>query len=384
MKIFILSDNPFSKSAYAQSAVGLSHKLLQWGHDVLYMGASYYGTDHEVNGLKICGNNKLHENRLTLSPHLERFQPDIIVTIADPLRFPIELFARYRVPWVSFCATDTEPLPISLEHEYRGVYRVLTPSKFIQSQLKNELDCKADYCPLWLDAAYKAGDKKSLREKLHIPQDDFVVCMVADNKEYPSRKNFEPLLIAWASFIHEYPKSRLILHTNLGAEAGGVNLYPLIEIFKIPQYNILAPNQNAYPLEFDNEYMASMYRVSDVFITPSGGEGFCSPIIEASACGIPVIASHFTAMRDHQVAWWLEDGETIWNHRYNAFRYLPTKKAIYQRLLDALEAKASGTIEAKGQEALAYAQNFEKEKVLETYWKPVFEDIQKCLEGGLV
>ena len=47
---------------------------------------------------------------------------------------------------------------------------------------------------------------------------------------------------------------------------------------------------------YDPGYMALMYNNADVFLSPSKGEGFGIPIIEAQACGTPVIVTDFTSM----------------------------------------------------------------------------------------
>ena len=44
--------------------------------------------------------------------------------------------------------------------------------------------------------------------------------------------------------------------------------------------------------------MAHIYRAADVLLATSVGEGFGVPILEAQACGTPVIIGNWTAMED--------------------------------------------------------------------------------------
>jgi glycosyltransferase involved in cell wall biosynthesis len=43
--------------------------------------------------------------------------------------------------------------------------------------------------------------------------------------------------------------------------------------------------------ELDTESLASLYRACDVLVAPYRGEGFAMPVLEAMACGVPVIAT---------------------------------------------------------------------------------------------
>jgi glycosyltransferase involved in cell wall biosynthesis len=42
--------------------------------------------------------------------------------------------------------------------------------------------------------------------------------------------------------------------------------------------------------------LAAHYQLADVFVTASVHEGFCIPVIEAMACGVPVVGAHATAL----------------------------------------------------------------------------------------
>jgi glycosyltransferase involved in cell wall biosynthesis len=42
--------------------------------------------------------------------------------------------------------------------------------------------------------------------------------------------------------------------------------------------------------------LAAHYQLADVFVTASLHEGFCIPVVEAMACGVPVVATNATAL----------------------------------------------------------------------------------------
>ncbi|MFN4258360.1 MAG: glycosyltransferase [Gemmataceae bacterium] len=46
----------------------------------------------------------------------------------------------------------------------------------------------------------------------------------------------------------------------------------------------------------EDTYLRDAYRAADVFIMPSRHEGFCLPVLEAMACGVPVVAARAAAL----------------------------------------------------------------------------------------
>ena len=95
--------------------------------------------------------------------------------------------------------------------------------------------------------------------------------------------------------IAERPDAHLYVHTIM---QGHLNLLELAERYEI-QRNISF--SHPYPLVAglcSVHDMAMIYSAADVLLSPSMGEGFGVPIIEAQACGTPVITGDWTSMSE--------------------------------------------------------------------------------------
>jgi glycosyltransferase involved in cell wall biosynthesis len=93
------------------------------------------------------------------------------------------------------------------------------------------------------------------------------------------RKNLETLLGAMTILRREHPEIRLVVAGAAGWRA------PMLEA------------DGVIPLGYvDDEELAALYRGAAVFVYPSRFEGFGMPIVEAMACGTPVVASAHASM----------------------------------------------------------------------------------------
>ena len=64
----------------------------------------------------------------------------------------------------------------------------------------------------------------------------------------------------------------------------------------IAEGRIVFPDRYSYYLGYPAEWMALLYNAADVLLAASMSEGFGIPLIEAQACGTPVITTDWTSM----------------------------------------------------------------------------------------
>lgn len=161
-----------------------------------------------------------------------------------------------------------------------------------------------------------------------------------------SRKNLDTLLQAWQAICYHFPDVWLLA-------AGGTNKIFHRYIFSL---NIERFRWLGYVAEAD---LPGLYANAEVFVLPSLDEGFGLPILEAMACGTPVIAARAGAMPEVAT-----DAALYFN---------PSKP---EELTDTLElclqdAALRGTMKEKG---LAVAHKFSWDNSARKLW----EVLQQC------
>jgi glycosyltransferase involved in cell wall biosynthesis len=213
------------------------------------------------------------------------------------------------------------------------------------------------------------------RQMLDIPDDVFVVGMVAANKGmYPPRKAFPQALLGFAQFHRKHPDSVLVLHTERYGMADGLELGRLAEACGIPDDKVIFTDQYAYRVGLPNDVMAAVYNAFDVLLAPSMGEGFGIPVIEAQACGVPVVVSDFSAQPELVGSGWLVDGFPFWDEAQLAWLHYPNPYTIAEALGEAY--KGEGRPDNARRHALAY----DHRAVYDSHWRPILDELARRIE----
>lgn len=126
--------------------------------------------------------------------------------------------------------------------------------------------------------------------------------------------------------------------------------------------------------------MAEYYSALDVLVAPSFGEGFGVPILEAQACGRPVIVGGWTAMAELCFAGTqipIRDAEPYWTP-LGSWQYVPRVGAITAALEEVyIKAGAAGCDEATARNgALGYDVNL----VTKEFWLPCLRRMRRYMD----
>jgi glycosyltransferase involved in cell wall biosynthesis len=140
-------------------------------------------------------------------------------------------------------------------------------------------------------------------------------------------------------------------------------------VFCDPYWNIMG-----YP----DSYMRNVYSASDVLLSPSFGEGFGLPILEAQACGTPVIVNDCTSMPELCFAGWKTTGQRIYSGQ-NSWQFAPNIDSILDCLEQAYDKRGD---EKLRRDARIGAEAYDADLVTTQYWKPVLDEIEQEITSG--
>jgi glycosyltransferase involved in cell wall biosynthesis len=189
---------------------------------------------------------------------------------------------------------DGEPSIPMWQQQIDNIDFPVAMSRYGQQGLKQDFNCDAKYIPHGVDTDLFKPMLAPKYGKENCPN-AFIVGCVARNQH---RKNIPRLLKGFGQFVKKRKLSpdqaKLILHMDWNDAMGWVfpdfaKQYGLEEYLMPPLMGNLDMGQH-----ISDEDMANLYNCMDVFVLPTGGEGFGIPTVEAMSCGVPICVTNYT------------------------------------------------------------------------------------------
>lgn len=384
MRILWVSNAAFTNTGYGTGTRSVVPQLQKAGHEVAVL--AYWG----LQGAHLTIDGIEH-----FSPRTDQWGNDIL---EDTMRyFRADLAIIHRDIWVNdpglaerlpiaawFPIDSGPPLGEPLRTQMEKHRWMATMSRWGQEVAAAE-GFKVARIPHSVDTqVFRYERRKDLRKQYisalpKLDESAFLVLIVAANKGFPSRKGFPEMFDALARFQRKCSDVYVHVHSLVTSEQGGPDLQRLARAAGMDLDRMSILNPFAYFLGLEPEDMARFYQMADVLLNTSYGEGFGIPILEAQACGTPVITTCFSSMPEITLNGYTVNGTLTRTPFYNTWM-VPSVDEITAKLLHLYHRPPSE--ETTRGVAATIAANFSDEAVFETAWKPWLAQIEADLRAG--
>jgi len=310
--------------------------------------------------------------------YIRHFKADVALSLYDMFPIPEQARSEMGVPWIAWVPVDGAPVPERVLASTRKADWVLSMSAFGQAELA-AAGVESECVQLGIDCdVYCPGEREKARKELGFPDGAFVVGVVAANKGWPSRKSWPELMEGFAQFHRRFPRNTILyLHTTAlpyGTHEGA-NIPRLRARVGLAQDVVKMTAESDIAIGIQPETMAQLYRAFDVLLCPSMGEGFGLPVVEAQACGTPVITQDCTAMPENTfLGQCIQPLQQFYVPQLDYFWWLASVQRIAEALATAYHARRD---EREVMRAVhKVRQRYHWPDLFERKWKPYLEKVE--------
>ena len=317
MKLLIVSEYSNRRgSGYTTIAHGLIEELDRRGHTTVLLAHDYDGGEHSLKASLVSTDPKriLQQFRSILA----QFQPESVLVIFDLTGHQAYKFMQGAgVPYIGVFPIESDPLvhPSDWTTTIDTMDASLCESQF-GTALLQEVGIHARRIPLGIDSQFwrppTSEERQEARRAWNLA-DRFVVFTVCDNHE---RKNLAAHYAAisllagqrfqWPALIGKEIKlpSRqvvenvhYVVNTKRRPQKIGYDNYALQRRFGLTERCLVlehGPTEGLSP-----EELRRLYWTADAFLLLSKAEGYGLPVLEAMACGVPVVGTDCTGIAEN-------------------------------------------------------------------------------------
>jgi len=290
-KLLVITEMSFQGSGYYYLMTPMLEKLSK-DYDIKVVGLSYDGSEYNYN-FSITEARSIQDAVVISQNIIKLWNPDLVICGMD-IPIQISIYQNLKplgIKYVAITPLENPPLTQSWAAELMAMDYVFFISELgKQAALKAGLT-KVDHLLVGADTKTfhpaEKDEKEKVREALGIGN-EFTILTVADNQE---RKNL------WAEFEiisklkNAGKKVKFILVTREHSPVGNKLRDLALD------YNL---NKELMIIErgVDTTQLRDLYIASDAYLSTSKAEGLGIPILEAMACGIPIVATDTGAITE--------------------------------------------------------------------------------------
>lgn len=360
---------------------------------------AWYGLEgglHEVDGFRVYPRfDDLYGNDV-LGAHALHFGANVVITLIDVwvLKDMQQVKPALWLPWLPI---DHDPVPEQFIDAVAQAYLPLTYSQWGHRMLADAGVPNA-YIPHGVEPGVyhvipERDEVRKFKRWLTGDESCHLSVMCAANKGFPSRKWFEGQIEAWRDFSVG-KNAKIYIHSLPMPIHGGVDFHILAKRLGI-EGQLIFPHPYLYRLGYPANHLALVYNAADVLMSVSMSEGFGIPIIEAQACGCPVVVTDFSAMPE-LVEWGykvkLLDRQLTGMHSYQAW---PSKADMTDKLERLYEqwtmCGGEWPMAQRLKTSQAIHEKYSWDVVVATHWAPLMERLaeeapvldERFIPGGI-
>lgn len=367
---------PWSPSGYGTQTAIWIQKLMEMGHEVMvssYWGLS--GSHTQWNGITILPGYGANYCSASLGQHAKMFDPDLVITLGDV--WVLDPGILKKLPVAHWLPCDCRPMSTA----DRNVVEASGAQLIAMSRFGQERFSAAGFSPVYVPHGIDTGvfcpqGKAEAREQLGLPADAFIIGINGANND-AIRKGLPEQMLAFAKFLKSHPDAFLSLHTGVHQD-GGQDLDALAENLGIADRAGAVSQYRYHSGMVQPQELAKWYSAIDVLSACSFGEGFGLPIIEAQACGTPVITTDASSMTELNPHGFNVAGDPFWNGVHKGWWAKPRIGEIVDAYREEYEIRCDERERAQLRE---FALQYDKELVAVQYMKPAIEELLLRMEA---
>jgi glycosyltransferase involved in cell wall biosynthesis len=380
VRILIHSNGPMVATGYGRQVELLAPRLKELGHEVAISAFSgLSGSSVEWDGVTVFPQGQLKFGLDMIEGYADLFEADLVLTLMD-VRMLDEAAPRLKrfktLAWTAVdCSPVSRPDLIALE---AANAKPLAMSRFGQRQLEMAGFKDVPYAPHVVDTAVFAppADVVALRQAQDLDPDLFLIGICAANSDV-LRKGWPEQFEAFRRFADGKDDVRLLVHSL----ARSVNGFPLDQMARdigIAEKVMFSDSFAQLAGLMTPEVMADWFGCIDLLSLCSYGEGFGVPLIEAQACGTPVVTTDGSAMTELGRVGFLVKSDAYWNPIHRAWWRRPHVAGIASAYNRAYKIRNSARSAEESREAFVFAQDYSADLVIPAVWGPLLESLAEA------
>lgn len=381
MRILWVSNAPWAATGYGNQTDLIVPRLQRLGHEVAVF--AFYGLQGgmiTVNGTKVYPSGLLHWGNDLIRPHAKAFGAQLVVSFMDVWvqEYWGKRLAEEKILFAPWTPVDQSPVPDLVVEKLSGATAVLAMSEFGARELAQAGVHPVTTIPCGVDMdVFRPVPQREARARLGLPDHRFIIGMVAKNTGVPSRKCFVEQLLAFSRFARKHSDAVLYLHTVTSAYDGGLDLEQLARQVGLRWgENVIGANQYRLLMGYTGMQMADVYNSLDVLSAASMAEGFGIPIVEAQACGTPVVTTACTSMPELTLGGWMVQRTHPFWTALGGWTAQPDVEELAQRYEEAYDARHDDTRwRALSQDALRVRSLYDIDALVRNDWRRWLETI---------